>query len=109
MLIGSPSSRGAWIEIYKASYGKNASCWVALLAGGVDRNSPSGQLSERTGWSPSSRGAWIEISKPLRQGTAVIVALLAGGVDRNTLLLSHSRIGGSVALLAGGVDRNTDQ
>ena len=64
---GSPSSRGAWIEIYKASCEKNASD-VALLAGGVDRNNFAGVNNKLNEMSPSSRGAWIEIQNTFESG-----------------------------------------
>ena len=61
----SPSSRRAWIEIYKP-FGFSLRYYVALLAEGVDRN------------------------KTLKTAmTAISVALLAEGVDRNPLLSAY--------------------
>ena len=54
--LGSPPSRGAWIEI---------------------RTLPT---TSRTGPSPPSRGAWIEIMKCLLIEVLYAVAPLAGGV-----------------------------
>ena len=63
MAGGSPSSRRAWIEIYR-DMGKNRTVSVALLAEGVDRNCRNGLYCWFNRWSPSSRRAWIEICKP---------------------------------------------
>ena len=59
LLVASPSSRRAWIEIYRPAH-DSSTTWVALLAEGVDRN-----------------------PRPKRQMTITLVALLAEGVDRN--------------------------
>ena len=49
----SPSTRRAWIEIYK----------VAMLkSNGVDRNSTHTNVRQTRKQSPSTRRAWIEIS-----------------------------------------------
>ena len=80
-VIGSPSSRRAWIEISLPE-------------------PPFPALP-----SPSSRRAWIEIIQirpPKERGD---VALLAEGVDRNFLPALPGR-SHCVALLAEGVDRN---
>ena len=82
MVMVSPSSRRAWIE-------------MPLLAA----------WRFRAASSPSSRRAWIEM---LVLGTTVAtfsVALLAEGVDRNGSEKSGCALP-SVALLAEGVDRN---
>ena len=60
---------------------------VALLAEGVDRNSPLLTSSGTRKTSPSSRRAWIEIAPMPRPYTAKEVALLAEGVDRNIIRL----------------------
>src|SRR5699024_7346220 len=39
-LLRSPSSRRAWIEMFRR-WNSGSSVWVALLAEGVDRNPPS--------------------------------------------------------------------
>ena len=83
LFLLSPSSRRAWIEIYR--YCHTMACrGVALLAEGVDRN--------KDGF------AWCR--------TAGVVALLAEGVDRNIMSVNGGFLSGSVALLAEGVDRN---
>ena len=79
----SPSSRRAWIEIFRALSSSTAAM-VALLAEGVDRN-----------WMLEHR-----IQKREK------VALLAEGVDRN-LTAGLWQHGVEVALLAEGVDRNS--
>ena len=56
---------------------------VALLAEGVDRNTPAAGPGCDPRKSPSSRRAWIEIESRLRNVRRVMVALLAEGVDRN--------------------------
>ena len=100
----SPSSRRAWIEIYRLHLNR---CFpvVALLAEGVDRNrftaipltEPARSPSSRRAWieisawsypgaafgSPSSRRAWIEIPMRWKRRSRPSVALLAEGVDRN--------------------------
>ena len=81
-LIGSPSSRRAWIEIFLPG----RSCClrrVALLAEGVDRNRKRLSNRRRRTGSPSSRRAWIEIGDLRRPYGIPLVALLAEGVDRN--------------------------
>ena len=82
--MASPSSRRAWIEIYRAT---------ATMS-----NTKS----------PSSRRAWIEIDKVPSVNPPYQVALLAEGVDRNPFAPPHPG-GDRVALLAEGVDRNFDQ
>ena len=79
----SPSSRRAWIEIDLEAEAHGEGETVALLAEGVDRNSP--RLSRASG---------------------PVVALLAEGVDRNIKEVLHIRYFVRVALLAEGVDRN---
>ena len=56
---------------------------VALLAEGVDRNSPTEQQIDTVNGSPSSRRAWIEIVMLECSHSKRAVALLAEGVDRN--------------------------
>ena len=82
MPVKSPSSRRAWIEITLCAR-QRVQCRVALLAEGVDRNSPNmfSQCSQSR--SPSSRRAWIEIESCQKVSAKSIVALLAEGVDRN--------------------------
>ena len=76
--LGSPPSRGAWIEI---------KYWTALAM--TSSSPPSrgawieiGAIPHRPqcGWSPPSRGAWIEIMKCLLIEVLYAVAPLAGGV-----------------------------
>ena len=108
----SPSSQRAWIEIGKGS-GTEDGKRVALLAEGVDRNTPfagrgSGRgvalLAEgvdrnlltllymsRYPWSPSSQRAWIEIGIAWKSPCGPEVALLAEGVDRNLKITALSR------------------
>ena len=59
-LPASPSSRRAWIEIYRPCL-FGTLCYVALLAEGVDRNNIKTVDLPVTKGSPSSRRAWIEI------------------------------------------------
>ena len=59
-VIGSPSSRRAWIEIGTMPT-TTAQCRVALLTEGVDRNRQLNDWAQEDGLSPSSRRAWIEI------------------------------------------------
>ena len=67
---------------------------VALLAEGVDRNTP-GKIKAGEGMeSPSSRRAWIEIQWPGRYTAPKGVALLAEGVDRNLICGGHFRLDG---------------
>ena len=69
------------------SVGDNTSKYqVALLAEGVDRNTPISNGSPRELRSPSSRRAWIEIGQPEGSAAENEVALLAEGVDRNIKL-----------------------
>ena len=82
-LLGSPSSRRAWIEIGLHPE-KHDLPLVALLAEGVDRN---------------------QLLVTLLHDLAG-VALLAEGVDRNFPATSVEITAPSVALLAEGVDRN---
>ena len=63
VMMSSPSSRRAWIEMWLNSA-------IALL-----------------GESPSSRRAWIEIPLPKADCRPDTVALLAEGVDRNAAAL----------------------
>ena len=56
---------------------------VALLAEGVDRNTPARSSMASTAASPSSRRAWIEMCFPPACALESPVALLAEGVDRN--------------------------
>ena len=58
-------------------------CQVALLAEGVDRNAPLREILVDRIESPSSRRAWIEIGDATTSPSAGGVALLAEGVDRN--------------------------
>ena len=59
---------------------------VALLAEGVDRNTPPKRVRTAGRRSPSSRRAWIEISQYFLHGRQILVALLAEGVDRNVMV-----------------------
>ena len=59
-VIGSPSSRRAWIEI-SVPQASQMYTPVALLAEGVDRNKTKQELFRQALTSPSSRRAWIEI------------------------------------------------
>ena len=81
VLLSSPSSRRAWIEI-----------------GGR-------RAAHQAGRSPSSRRAWIEIAICCTTGSGSTVALLAEGVDRNRDERDNAKAT-RVALLAEGVDRN---
>ena len=88
IVIRSPSSRRAWIEIATVIWQHQAK-HVALLAEGVDRNplfSCRLRLFDR---SPSSRRAWIEIKNSRSRQRTAIVALLAEGVDRNLTAASE--------------------
>ncbi len=127
LLVWSPSSRRAWIEIDSMPC-RNLMKPVALLAEGVDRNaqddvdlvglrrSPSsrrawieigdGRNDRFGGGSPSSRRAWIEIGDGRNDRFGGGVALLAEGVDRNLCYPLNDQIAVCVALLAEGVDRN---
>ena len=58
---------------------------VALLAEGVDRNTPYDVCRCMAEMSPSSRRAWIEMLQSMRTNISRFVALLAEGVDRNLL------------------------
>ena len=78
---------------------------VALLAEGVDRNTPLRGAVGPCRASPSSRRAWIEILCWKMSTTAALVALLAEGVDRNWKECGKKKMW-LVALLAEGVDRN---
>ena len=60
LFLLSPSSRRAWIEIAGCGSALCAS-GVALLAEGVDRNTPFLSIFYQEPRSPSSRRAWIEI------------------------------------------------
>ena len=82
LVVWSPSSRRAWIEIALRP-GKLSTDGVALLAEGVDRNSLSRTSSIGMLASPSSRRAWIEIDAGKENTQPETVALLAEGVDRN--------------------------
>ena len=59
----SPSSRRAWIEIFRLLVSEPRS-HVALLAEGVDRNLSMQATTSKRPTSPSSRRAWIEIAVP---------------------------------------------
>ena len=56
--IQSPSSRRAWIEIFRG-VNRVVDEKVALLAEDVDRNEPAGWFDKDDFQSPSSRRAWI--------------------------------------------------
>ena len=60
VVVLSPSSRRAWIEIARRCSWMRAKK-VALLAEGVDRNLRGGNIQAVVLQSPSSRRAWIEI------------------------------------------------
>ena len=125
----SPSSRRAWIEIYRLHLNRcfpvvallaegvdrnirlelsRRSFWVALLAEGVDRNYPPARSSLSCRGSPSSRRAWIEITLELRRRFTT----LSPSSRRAWIEIKYN---GSmykefmVALLAEGVDRNTNE
>ena len=101
----SPSSRRAWIEIWRCWTRKTppavallaegvdrnttgvialAAARVALLAEGVDRNTRDQFSVSSSQASPSSRRAWIEIRSHSPAAQKALVALLAEGVDRNS-------------------------
>ena len=80
---------------------------VALLAEGVDRNTPKSAIKRYKSRSPSSRRAWIEMKNTAMLSECAAVALLAEGVDRNMVSQMHGAARGEVALLAEGVDRNS--
>ena len=83
VVLPSPSSRRAWIEI------KSATAALPKLM------------------SPSSRRAWIEIMHGATKPFLKKVALLAEGVDRNLFnITGQVNETSQVALLAEGVDRN---
>ena len=82
VIHGSPSSRRAWIEIENRCHDP-ARNPVALLAEGVDRNKITPRVCGKTYVSPSSRRAWIEIRYTPPRFPRRGVALLAEGVDRN--------------------------
>ena len=82
IVIRSPSSRRAWIEI-SICFFWTARAAVALLAEGVDRNLLIRWRTPTWAWSPSSRRAWIEIIRRRLAARMRAVALLAEGVDRN--------------------------
>ena len=105
LLVQSPSSRRAWIEIEHPAHPGGGSA-VALLAEGVDRNNNKYQNQKAGQKSPSSRRAWIEILRGLSGCGCSCVALLAEGVDRNSFD-QYNTLQKPVALLAEGVDRNS--
>ena len=78
----SPSSRRAWIEIFRSARRARGRCrspssrraWIEILQ--------SGQVNSNRA-SPSSRRAWIEIAHEQPRSGRRKVALLAEGVDRN--------------------------
>ena len=75
--------------------GQDGTFWVALLAEGVDRNTSDVLPPRESTWSPSSRRAWIEMMMPLNLYETALVALLAEGVDRNghgVLVLDHQLV-----------------
>ena len=78
----SPSSRRAWIEIWRGLCIPRF-ITVALLAEGVDRNKMIYTAKNARKLSPSSRRAWIEMPIKLNPWSKLAVALLAEGVDRN--------------------------
>ena len=61
IILKSPSSRRAWIEILSVQ-SLQSTVNVALLAEGVDRNILEALSRREGGASPSSRRAWIEIA-----------------------------------------------
>ena len=101
----SPSSRRAWVEIFRLlvhitppdvallaeGVGRNqlfadpsaSTLQVALLAEGVGRNGWAGVYAAVRVQSPSSRRAWVEIEAAQKLHPAHPVALLAEGVGRN--------------------------
>ena len=103
----SPSSRRAWIEIFAIEI-LSHSQGVALLAEGVDRNTPIiyrfGNLRVALLAEGVDRNG---LTLPFGCVDASGVALLAEGVDRNFATLSSSPPSWRVALLAEGVDRNS--
>ena len=86
MVVLSPSSRRAWIEILQLDRFLIQKR-VALLAEGVDRNTSEVENLQTTVTSPSSRRAWIEIEWYCYKRSLYKVALLAEGVDRNFFVL----------------------
>ena len=78
---------------------------VALLAEGVDRNSPSRCRCSRQSGSPSSRRAWIEIDRGMR-GNWKFMSPSSRRAWIEILLLIGKAERIRVALLAEGVDRN---
>ena len=126
--LESPSSRRAWIEIFRPirrlwnpgvallaeGVDRNKSVsfqlfreQVALLAEGVDRNPRVIAGSAAGKRSPSSRRAWIEISF---RWSMLAKKCRSPSSRRAWIEIRHSwssSSGASVALLAEGVDRNT--
>ena len=103
----SPSSRRAWIEIVFEHYMMAGSFVVALLAEGVDRNTPYDVCRCMAEVALLAEGVdrnHLEI--PVVDVT--LVALLAEGVDRNSIQTAGIR-STWVALLAEGVDRNENE
>ena len=77
-LLAEGVDRNSPINSFQCSQSK-----VALLAEGVDRNNTGDLIPIYLDESPSSRRAWIEIKIAGVLSPAVSVALLAEGVDRN--------------------------
>ena len=105
VLVVSPSSRRAWIEI-PLCFAQPSPDWSPSSRRAwieIFYDSRDGHLVEE---SPSSRRAWIEIVKTSGFCNGDEVALLAEGVDRNLKLVMLVAAMG-VALLAEGVDRNS--
>ena len=98
-------SRGAWIEITwrRSSW---SMCWVAPLAGSVDRNA-KGQLVNPLLRHVAPLAGSVDRNLHLPcQVLQPCVAPLAGSVDRNSPLIIHGGLILCVAPLAGSVDRN---
>ena len=128
LLIGSPSSRRAWIEIeiiYQATteddvallaegvdrnfdaQGNARPLVVALLAEGVDRNLLSWWFRLRHCGSPSSRRAWIEILAGIQSGICSLGSPSSRRAWIEMVRVSGKKSALAVALLAEGVDRNS--
>ena len=101
---GSPSSRRAWIEI-ATSRKRHPKSSVALLAEGVDRNTMRSRRANLSTLSPSSRRAWIEIQNRRRcQVRPRSPSSRRAWIEINSAEKNQKK--NKVALLAEGVDRN---
>ena len=126
LLHKSPSSRRAWVEMFRLLDGESIDLvallaegvgrnpvrgvvlaveLVALLAEGVGRNCAKNGIPKAPALSPSSRRAWVEMHRMTIWPRGSSVALLAEGVGRNPTTHPPSPPR-AVALLAEGVGRN---